>query len=196
MTTTSAVLEDLLAGNDRFKRGHSMHEAPSSRLAALSDGQRPWAIILACSDSRVALELVFDATLGDLFVIRIAGNFADTAAIGSIEFAVQQFASPLLLVLGHSGCGAVGATLENVRAGSPALPGNIGDIVRAIEPSARIALKAGGDVYADAVAENVRATVAKLLAVSPIIATAAQTGALQVVGGIYDIKTGTVHMLG
>lgn len=193
--TPSEGLSTLLAGNKRFQNGRSSHGAPVGRVAALAGGQRPWAIILSCSDSRVPPELIFDATLGDLFVVRVAGNFADAEGIGSMEYAVEHFASPVLFVLGHSSCGAIRATVDNVKAGSPQVPGNIGDLVREIAPAARAVLHNSGNVYANATAENVRMNVAKISASGPIIGAAIKSGKLRVVGGVYDLKTGHVHTL-
>ena len=193
--TPSQALSKLLAGNARFQKSVSSHTAHVSRVDSLSGGQQPWAIILSCSDSRVPPELIFDSTLGDLFVVRIAGNFADAGGIGSMQYAVEHFASPVLFVLGHSSCGAIKATVDNVKSGSPEVPGNIGDVVRALAPAARAVLHAHGDVYANATAENVRMNMAKISATSSIIKPAIASGKLLVAGGVYDLNTGHVTTL-
>jgi carbonic anhydrase len=133
--------------------------------------------------------------LGDLFIVRIAGNFAEPDGIGSMQYAVAHFNSPLLLVLGHTSCGAVHAAVDNVKAGSPPAPGNIEDIVKAISPAVLAVLHKPGDMYANATAENVRENVARLKSVEVIIKQAVKTGELKVVGGIYDLRTGLVNLL-
>jgi carbonic anhydrase len=191
----SQALAQLVAGNKRFTAGASTHLSHLTRLDSLASGQAPWAVILSCSDSRVPPEIIFDQGLGDLFVIRIAGNYAEAGGIGSMEYAIDHFHSPILLVLGHSSCGAVHATVDNLKAGSPPVPGNIQDIVTAIRPAAQAVLHNAGDVYANTIAENVRENVAKLKSVGPIIGPAVKSGKLEILGGVYDFKTGSVALL-
>jgi carbonic anhydrase len=191
----SQALARLVAGNKRFTAGASTHLSHLTRLDSLASGQAPWAVILSCSDSRVPPEIIFDQGLGDVFVIRIAGNYAESGGIGSMEYAIDHFQSPILLVLGHSSCGAVHATVDNLRAGSPPVPGNIQDIVTAIRPAVQAVLHDPGDIYANAVAENVHENVAHLKSIGPVIGPAVKSGKLEILGGVYDFKTGSVSLL-
>ena len=196
-----AALAALMAGNKRFMAGTSSHASHISRRDALAAGQSPYAMVLSCSDSRVPPEVIFDQSLGDLFVVRVAGNFADADGIGSLQYAVAHFKSAVLLVLGHSGCGAIHATVDNLLAGEPALPGDIASIVKALMPAARFVhtmkQPAGVhvDPYAATTAQNVRENVTKLKNTRVIIGEAVQAGKLSVVGGVYDLKTGKVNLL-
>ncbi|MEO6914001.1 MAG: carbonic anhydrase [Candidatus Baltobacteraceae bacterium] len=191
----AAALDALMAGNNRFVTGTPKYADHRSRRDAVAAGQAPYAIVLSCSDSRVPPEIVFDQGLGDLFIVRVAGNYAEGGGIGSMQYSIDHFGSALLMVLGHSNCGAVRATVDNLKAGSPPAPGNIQDIVRAIAPAARAELHKPGDVYANAAEENVRLNVAKLKNTETIIAPAIEAGKLRIVGGIYDLKTGRVKLL-
>jgi carbonic anhydrase len=193
--STSQALARLVAGNKRFAAGSSTNLDHLTRLDALSSGQAPWAVILSCSDSRVPPEIIFDQGLGDLFVIRIAGNYAESGGIGSMEYAIDHFHSPILLVMGHSSCGAVHATVDNLKAGSPPVPGNIQDVVNAIRPAAQAVLHAPGDIYANTIAQNVRENVARLRAIGPVIGPAVKSGKLEILGGVYDLKSGNVSLL-
>ena len=195
-----AALARLTAGNKRFVAGTSDHRMHASRREALAAGQAPYAMILSCSDSRVPPEVIFDQTLGDLFVVRVAGNFADADGIGSFQYAVSHFSSAVLVVLGHSSCGAIHATVDNVLAGGPPVPGDIAGIVKALTPAATratTAKKAGhpGDVYANATVQNVRDTMGKLANTRTIIAESLSAGKLKIVGGVYDLKSGRVNFL-
>jgi carbonic anhydrase len=189
------ALARLVAGNKRFAAGASTGLSHLTRLDALASGQAPYAVVLSCSDSRVPPEIIFDQGLGDLFVVRIAGNYAEPGGIGSMEYAIAHFHSPILMVMGHSSCGAVHATVDNLKAGSPPVPGNIQDVVTAIRPAVQAVLHAPGDIYANAIAENVRENVARLKAVGPVIGPAVKAGKLEILGGVYDLKTGNVALL-
>ncbi|MDQ2681355.1 MAG: carbonic anhydrase [Candidatus Eremiobacteraeota bacterium] len=189
------AMQLLLAGNQRFVEGHSATRNDPSRREELAGGQQPFAIVLSCSDSRVPPELVFDRGLGDLFVVRVAGNYATSDGIGSIQYAVEHFESPLIFVLGHSSCGAIHATVDNLRAGSPPVPGNIQNIVTAIDPAAKAVLHKPGDVYMNAAEENVRRTVATIHSTHVSIAPAIKAGKLEVIGGIYDLASGRVRVV-
>ncbi|MGH7728879.1 MAG: carbonic anhydrase [Vulcanimicrobiaceae bacterium] len=190
-----AALEELLGGNARFVAGTPRHTEHTARREALAAGQHPFAIVLCCSDSRVPPELVFDTGLGDLFVVRIAGNYAESGGIGSMEYAVAHFAPSLLMVLGHSKCGAITATVDAVRSGEAHAPGHIADIVAALTPAAKAALAGTGDPYAKAVAGNVRDNVARLESTPPILAPAVGAHQLRVVGGVYDLSSSRVTLL-
>jgi carbonic anhydrase len=183
-------LEQLLAGNRRFVSGHSRHPHQSpARIREIAAGQHPFAVILGCADSRVAPEILFDQGVGDLFDNRVAGNVVDDILLGSIEYAVEEFAPPLVIVLGHERCGAVSATLNAIRTGGEA-PGHIASIVEALRPIL--------EPYADdpdgvekGVLANIRAQVSALVTRSEIIA---HSGA-RVVGARYDLDTGKVTLV-
>lgn len=201
MISASQALEQLREGNRRFvasvQRGEGVRRYPP--LEELTQGQAPFAVILGCSDSRVPAELVFSQGLGDLFVVRVAGNVATPTQIGSIEFAAERFGTRLVVVLGHSNCGAVGATLQALRQpGADASP-NLGAIVECIAPAVRdLAHAAAGDeaqLMQDAVRANVRASVAGLREQSAIIEHLVQTDGLMVVGAEYALGTGRVEFL-
>jgi carbonic anhydrase len=190
-----------MAGNRRFLAGAGVHTNHVTRRDALAAGQSPYAMVLCCSDSRVPPEIIFDQSLGDLFVVRLAGNFADEDGIGSLQYSVAHFASPVLLILGHTSCGAIHATVDNLLAGEPPVPGDIGAVVKALMPAAKYAHNMKGpagkhpDLYAVTTEQNVRATVAKLKNTHAIIGEALKAGKLQIAGGIYDVGTGRVNLL-
>lgn len=182
----------LLEGNDRFATGRSVHpHQGTDRRTTLTGGQNPFAVVIACSDSRVAPEIVFDRGIGDLFVIRTAGNVVDDIAIGSIEYAVAHLGVSLVMVLGHSNCGAVKAVV-----GGGEAEGHIGSIVDEIAPAletVRSESDAGSDVdEVEVRKENVRQVVKKLETCEPILSTAVSDGSLQVVGAYYDMPSGRV----
>jgi carbonic anhydrase len=164
----------------------------------LADGQNPCAIILGCSDSRVPAEIVFDQGLGDLFVIRVAGNIVAPSQIGSIEFAAERFGTRLVVVLGHSKCGAVQATLEELGRPTEAQSKNLMSIVDRIRPSvepliARSKNLAPEDLMSAAVRANVDASVRQLRHGSPILEGLLQQNGLMVVGAHYSLETGEVE---
>jgi carbonic anhydrase len=185
------ALELLKAGNARFVAGTPRFEPFGPRIAELANGQSPFAAVLGCSDSRVPIEIVFDQIPGDLFVVRVAGNFLNRDGLGSLEFAVDALKSKLIVVLGHENCGAVDAALKYVRDGIKQ-PGHIQELVDAIAPAVRAASNAGGDWHAGAIAKNVELNVAAMTAGSRIIADAVARGDVQVIGGIYSVRTGNV----
>lgn len=190
------ALRRLLDGNRRYV-GHQHGARPLANRdlrQKTARKQTPFAVVLACSDSRVAPELIFDQRLGDLFVIRVAGNVTDPVILGSIEYAVLNLGTPLVLVLGHSNCGAVAAAV-----GARQVPeGNLGAIVRSILPAVEKARAGCGDgpgLPARAAEENVRLTQARILADSPVLALKVQEGHLKIQGGSYDLETGRFHLL-
>jgi len=193
--SAQAVLEQLLTGNRRYASDTAVNCLRNyDRRAEVAGGQNPFAIILACSDSRVGPEAIFDQGIGNLFVVRVAGNIADSAGMGTIEYAIDHFHSPLLVVMGHSKCGAVSATLSLLESKGKA-PGHIATLVDAIEPAARSVLGKPGDTLDNAVRANVAHVVATLKRESSIIAQAAATGTLQVVGAHYSLSDGKVQIL-
>jgi len=186
--TAESALAELKAGNTRHAAHKYTHpHQTASRMTSLAGGQDPHAIILSCADSRVPPEIVFDRGLGDLFTVRVAGNIAGDAEIASIEYAVEHLHVPLLVVLGHESCGAVGAAIEGGEA-----PGHLGTLVTAIQPSVEKARAMPGDLTANAVRMNVAAVVTALRSSHPILAEHVADGSLQVVGGVYSLKTGKV----
>ena len=189
-----AALELLIEGNERYVAGRAAHpRQDDARRAATSGDQRPFAAVMSCADSRVPPEVLFDQGLGDLFCVRTAGQVADGAAVGSLELAVMLYQVPLLVVLGHTGCGAVLVTLDHLR--SPGqLPGSVSSIVWAITPAAREARRqAADDAWDLAVELNVAATVTQLAESRPTLAGAVTRRELAVVGAVYDLRSGEVR---
>ncbi|HEY8322166.1 MAG TPA: carbonic anhydrase [Candidatus Baltobacteraceae bacterium] len=186
-------LDDLLAGNRRFAAGTPTAQQATAAGAEMALGQAPYATILSCSDSRVPVETIFDHGPGDIFVVRVAGNFVNDDGLASIEFAVSKLESNLVMVLGHSGCGAAEAAIASLS--GTTFPGHIGRLATAVAPAAIAAKAQAGDWYANTIAENVRANVAALTARSAILADAATSGAILICGAVYDIHTGMVRML-
>jgi len=183
----------LLAGNARFVAGKPRCVPATVRRAELANGQSPFATVLGCSDSRVPVETIFDQEPGDVFAVRVAGNFVTDAGLGSIEYAVAVLKSELVMVLGHSACGAVKAATQAVK--GETFPGEIQGLATAIEPAAKATKGKPGDWLTNAIAENVRENVRALTARSKILAKAHAGGKLQIVGAIYDLHTGKVSIL-
>lgn len=195
MISATEALERLRAGNARFVEGtSSIADAVSvARRAELVGGQHPFAVVLACSDSRVPVELIFDQGLGDLFVIRVAGNIVAPSQIGSIEFAAAELGTRLVIVLGHSNCGAVSATLKELTQTRGAVSPNLQSIVDRIRPAIEPLLEAGHEVgMQDAVAANVRQSVDQLRRGSAMLEELIGAGDLNVVGAEYSIESGEV----
>ena len=194
MTSATDGLERLREGNRRFVAGETTKSSvinPTSR-AELVGGQHPFAVILACSDSRVPVQLVFDEGPGDLFIIRVAGNVATPTQIGSIEYAVTQLGVPLVVVLGHSGCGAVSTALDCIAHNAPLPSANLEAIIEEIRP----AIEGLGDISLDeAVLANVRWTMDRLTRSSPILARMIEDRNLVVTGANYLLDTGEVTFL-
>lgn len=190
-------LEKLVAGNARYVSDKPIHANQNSdRRTETAKGQKPWVTILGCSDSRVPLERVFDAGVGEIFVVRVAGNVADTDEIGSIEYGTEHLGTPLLLVLGHSACGAVTAVAKHAEVG-----GSIPKLVSKIGPAvARVAKQNGSDptpaMIDKSIRENVNESIAQILRRSPIVAELVKNDKLKIVGGYYDLASGKVEFLG
>ncbi len=167
----------------------------SARRAETVAIQKPMAVVLGCADSRVPPELVFDQGPGDLFVVRVAGNVAGSTPLGSIEFAVQQLGVRLVVVLGHTGCGAVEAALQE-RAGPPlGLPPHLGAVVAEIMPALVDFPDDQVEATPDAIVSNVLLAVANLSRKSPVLARAVEEGSLAVAAAVYDLETGNVRFL-
>jgi carbonic anhydrase len=161
---------------------------------ALALGQNPFAGILSCADSRIGPEYAFDTGRGDLFVCRVAGNFANEDTIASFEYAVSVLGTPLIFVLGHQACGAVDATIKQIKEGA-SFPGHIPSLTYALTPAVDAAGKDPGDLLTNAIKENVLLTVQKLQAAQPILSDAVSNQKLKIVGGVYDLHTGKVDLV-
>jgi carbonic anhydrase len=192
------ALRLLKEGNSRYVDGKLQHPRQDRARRALTtaQGQHPLAAILTCSDSRVPAEIIFDQGIGDLFVVRVAGNVAATDEIGSIEYAVDHLASPLVVVLGHSQCGAVTAVVDDTK-----LPPNIASLVAPIKPAVDKAREANPDAAKDvllkaAITGNVWQAMEDMLRQSPIIREKVKDKQVQVVGALYDLDSGQVQWLG
>ena len=189
--TSNAVLSELKAGNQRHQTHHYTHPHQSAaRLKELVKGQSPHAVILACADSRVAPEIVFDRGLGDLFVVRVAGNIATDAEIASIEYAAEHLHTPLVVVMGHESCGAVGAAIQGGEAA-----GHLPTLVHAIQPAVDAARKLHGDLTANTVRLNVEMVVSQLRSSKPVLAHLVAENKLRIVGAVYSLDTGAVEWL-
>ena len=188
-----AALERLIKGNERYIDGVSRRHDFKHEREALSTGQNPFAAILSCADSRIAPEYCFDTARGDLFVCRIAGNFASDEMIASLEYAVQVLNAPLIMVLGHEACGAVDATIKSVKDGTT-LPGHLPSLVAALKPAVDAVKGDSGDMLANATKRNVGLNVERLKTTAPILQSFADDKKIRVVGGIYALKSGKVEM--
>ena len=190
--TPAAANKELVQGNARFASGHALHARQDpGRRTELATSQHPFAVILACADSRVGPDLLFDQGLGDLFVVREAGNVVDDHTLGSIEYAVEHLHSPLIVVLGHERCGAVAAARDTVAAKGLA-EGHIESLVDAIRPA--VEATAAMDTEATCKA-NVRNVVHALRTSEPLLQHKVEKGEVVVVGAYYDLDTGAVTFL-
>lgn len=200
MISAVRALELLQKGNRRFVSGRRLsgyHKDPDHRLA-LVGGQEPFAVVLGCSDSRVPAEIVFDQGLGDLFVIRVAGNIIAPSLVGSVEFAAEQLGTQLVVVLGHSDCGAVQATLESLERSTAELSPNLGSIVECIRPVVENLPAMQGDLGTEdpltrAVRANVHNSVEQLSLESSTLRRRIDEGRLMIVGAEYALETGRVR---
>jgi carbonic anhydrase len=193
-----AALRELLAGNERFANGRTIspRRTPAD-FRELAEGQFPFAVIVGCADSRVAPEILFDVGKGDVFVVRVAGNVVGGAGAivkGSIEYAVAELNVPLIVVLGHSNCGAVKAAIHHIDA-KDSLPGAINDLVELIKPAVAQSKDEPGKPLENAIRKNVLLGVERLKGLEPIIAPKVKEGQVKVAGGIYDLHTGKVTLV-
>jgi len=193
--TPSASLDRLLKGNARYVAGVALRHDFKHEREALAGGQNPYAAILSCADSRIAPEYAFDSARGDLFVCRVAGNFASDETVASLEYAVAELGTPLIVVLGHDSCGAVSATIKSLKDGTT-LPGHLPSLVSAIAPAVKAVSQQAGDTLGNAIRQNVIDNVAKLSSATPILSAAVEQGKLKVAGGIYRLRDGRVEMVG
>lgn len=191
--TKNNTLEKLLEGNNRFAAAHPLHpDEGRQRLGEIAKGQHPFAVVISCSDSRVPPELIFDQGLGDLFVIRTAGNLVGGLEIGSVEYAVEHLQVPLVIVLGHEQCGAIKAFVEGNE-----VPGHIKDIVDSIKAEAEICAiaKDDKDRLAHCIEANLRHVTLQLQEQSSIIREKMEKGELKIVTARYDLENGSVTIL-
>ena len=191
--TPDAALTLLADGNARFVAGTPARRDYSDQIRATAAGQYPFAVVLGCIDSRVPIETVFDQGIGDIFAARIAGNIVNTELLGSMEFACRLAGSKLVVVLGHTSCGAVKGAVSSARLG------NLTQLVQKIEPAVE-AIEGERDVdnadYVDGIAEeNVRMVIAEIRRDSSVLATMEQEGEIRIVGGMYDVSTGVVRFI-
>ena len=189
--TPASALAELKAGNARH--AHHQHQHPhqsTARQQELTAGQHPHAEILSCADSRVPPEIIFDQGLGDLFVVRVAGNVATEAELASLEYGADHLHIPLLVVVGHENCGAVTAALD----GGPA-EGHISTLVQLLQPAVEQSRQLPGDPLANAVRTNVDLVVQQLRTSTPILSELVAHGKLKIIGAVYSLKTGTVTWL-
>jgi carbonic anhydrase len=196
--TPDEALQRLIEGNDRFRYGESDFPRfdPARRHETFSDGQKPFAALLSCADSRAPVEAIFDQGIGDLFVVRVAGNVADTDEIGTLEYGVGHLNTPLIVVLGHTKCGAVTAVAEGAK-----VHGHIARLVDNIAPAVEAVKQrdsgaAGNRLVRLAIRTNVMQSMRDLLCESEVIATAVRDGTVRVVGGVYDLQTGAIDWIG
>jgi carbonic anhydrase len=183
----------LQAGNQRYVDGKLNSVTPEEmarRRAELVQGQKPFAVVVCCSDSRVGPEIIFDQELGNIFVVRTAGEVLDTAGIGSIEYAIAHLGSPLVLVLGHEHCGAVAAAVTEAKE-----PGHIAAILKAIQPAVKRTRGLKGDPVENAVRANVQDIAARLRATGPILSAKVNAGGLKIVGATFSLSTSKVELV-
>ncbi|MEV0808242.1 carbonic anhydrase [Micromonospora sp. NPDC050200] len=193
LTDPMQALVELHAGNRRFVTGAQRHPNQDSRhRAAVADGQHPFAVIVGCSDSRLAAEIIFDRGLGDLFVVRTAGHTAGPEVLGSVEYAVSVLGTPLVVVLGHDSCGAVQAARDAARTGTSPV-GHLRAVVDAVAPSLRRAAEQGVDDIDEIVDIHIAHTVEALLGNSAVLAGAVAAGRCAVVGMSYRLTAGEVR---
>ncbi len=195
--TPDAILTDLLAGNKRFTLAKNKSVDFLEQVKQTVDGQYPKAVILSCIDSRVPVEIVFDQSIGDVFVARVAGNFENVDILGSMEYSCKVAGSKLVFILGHESCGAVKAACDDVKLG------NITELLSKIKPAVSLsatqvsgeANSSNKDMVTKTVANNVLLTMDRIREKSPILKEMEQNGEIKIVGGVYMLSTGKVEML-
>ena len=193
--TPDTVLENLKQGNANYTSDSLTASDNSSLRAACVSGQAPQAIVLSCIDSRVVVEEVFDQALGDIFVARVAGNFANTDIVASMEYACKVAGSKVIVVLGHEGCGAVKAACDGVKLGNiTALLSNIQPAVDTVKTSIAGPHDSGNSAFVNAtIIENVNHTIDQIRSMSPILSALESEGSIAIKGGVYQLTSGAVH---
>jgi carbonic anhydrase len=192
--TPDAALNELMQGNHRYVNGLTRRHDFRSERAALAAGQNPYVGILSCADSRVGPEFAFDSVRGDLFVVRVAGNFLNDENLASLEYGVAVLNTPLVMVLGHSSCGAIISTIKSIDS-NITLPGHLPSLVTALTPAVKAARGQPGDLVTNATKANVNMTVERLKTATPLLSKAVEDKKLKVVGGYYNLATGAVALL-
>jgi carbonic anhydrase len=191
----ATALAKLKKGNQRFVDAQMLHpDQTAETRQRLSGAQKPYAVLLSCSDSRLPPEVIFDQGLGDLFVVRVAGNVVDRDGMGSIEYAVDHLGTPLVMVLGHQKCGAVSATLEALRPPYNQPHGDVAALVEAITPAVGVASSRPGDLLENAIRANAEQSRDQIMH-SPELKKSLDSGALQVVAAYYSLDTGLVSVI-
>ena len=196
--TPDKSLNELRLGNQRFVNKNQLNRDLLQQVKQTSAGQYPFATILSCIDSRVSSELIFDQGIGDIFSVRIAGNFVNEDILGSMEFACKLAGTKLILVLGHTACGAVKGACDHARLGNlTALINKIEPAVEAvIEPKEESQRNSSNINFVNSVAEkNVEMTISNIRSSSPVLAEMEEQGSIKIIGGMYDIDTGIVHFI-
>ncbi len=190
-TKALTPLDRLMQGNQRYVNSTTVcHEDWTAKRTAVSAEQKPFAVIIACSDSRVPPEIVFDQALGDLFVVRIAGNVVDDFAVGSIEYGVNILGANLIVVLGHSNCGAVSAALYGKK-----FDNHIQEVITAIQPAIESIKGASGNLLEKATKANIVAVAKKLKTSKPLLSKLVEQGKVTIIGGYYELDSGKVEYL-
>lgn len=193
--TPDQALERLMQGNERYVLGKTELVNFAKTRAKLAGGQNPYACLVSCADSRIGPEYAFDEGRGDLFVTRVAGNFVNTDILASLEYGTAVLGAPLIMVLGHTSCGAIDATVKAVTKNA-SFPGHIQALTTALAPAVRQSQAAGAkDLLIDATVNNVRMNMRKLQQANPILAERVANRQLKVVGGIYHLDTGKVEIV-
>jgi carbonic anhydrase len=192
--TPDDALKDLIAGNERYVTGANTHHDFGPERSALALSQHPFAIVLGCADSRVSPELAFDQSRGRLFVVRLAGNFLDENGLASIEFGASVLGASLIVVLGHTDCGAIKAAVDVVTKGAT-LPGHLPALISNLKEPVEKVRSQGGVVVDNAIRANVLLNVQRLQTAEPILAGLVKENRVKVVGGIYDLASGKVTVL-
>ena len=196
--TPDKSLNELRLGNQRFVNKNQLNRDLLQQVKQTSAGQYPFATILSCIDSRVSSELIYDQGIGDIFSVRIAGNFVNEDILGSMEFACKLAGTKLILVLGHTACGAVKGACDHARLGNlTALINKIEPAVEAVtEPKEESQRNSSNINFVNTVAEkNVEMTISNIRSSSPVLAEMEEQGSIKIIGGMYDIDTGIVHFI-
>ncbi|MFG1461352.1 carbonic anhydrase [Xanthobacter sp. DSM 24535] len=194
--TPDAALKRLMDGNARYAANTPNQKDFTAGRAARATAQYPFAAILSCADSRVAPELAFDEGPGELFVVRVAGNFVNDDGLASLEYGAKFLGTPLIMVLGHTNCGAVDATIK-VLSDNVQLPGHLPELVNAIKPAVEKAkAEKPANLLDAAITANVAFNVERLKNARPILSEMVAAGKVKVVGAVYDLATGKVAMIG
>ena len=191
MPTPNVALQQLLDGNKRFRSASATNpNQDDNRRISLESGQAPFAAVLACADSRVPPEVLFDQGLGDLFVVRVAGNIINDQLLGSLEYAAAHLDTPLVVVLGHTNCGAIGAVAQGAE-----LEGHIASLIPAIQPAVDKVKGQEGNLTDNAAREVARMTADQLRTSEPVMADLVKDGKLKIVPAFYDLESGEVTLL-